>query len=260
MRTLVFGDIHGGLKALVQLLAKAKVTTEDTLIFLGDLVDGWSESAQLIDYLMELDAQQTCVFVKGNHDAICEDWLRTGVVNEPTWLTQGGQATLDSYARYSDEQKNKHLQFFEKMKVYHLSAKNQLFVHAGFTSMHGVEKEFHKTDLYWDRTLWEAAWVTDRSVTPDSLRYPTRLKLYSEIYIGHTPTTKFGSDLPIRAMNLWNLDTGAAFKGRLSCIDTDSKAIYQSDIVQNFYPTELGRNKEIQAEVFPTVLVGNGLN
>ena len=31
MRTLVIGDIHGGLKALTQLLERAKVTESDTL-------------------------------------------------------------------------------------------------------------------------------------------------------------------------------------------------------------------------------------
>lgn len=47
-RTLVFGDIHGGLKALVQLLDRARINQNDQLIFIGDYVDGWSESAQLI--------------------------------------------------------------------------------------------------------------------------------------------------------------------------------------------------------------------
>ena len=53
-RILVFGDIHGGLRALVQLLDRAKINPNDRLIFLGDYVDGWSESAQLISFLTEL--------------------------------------------------------------------------------------------------------------------------------------------------------------------------------------------------------------
>ena len=40
-RTLVVGDIHGGLKALEQALERANVTDKDKLIFLGDYVDGW---------------------------------------------------------------------------------------------------------------------------------------------------------------------------------------------------------------------------
>ena len=54
MRTLVIGDIHGGLRALHQIMERAKVTPKDTLIFLGDYVDGWSQSPQVIDYLIEL--------------------------------------------------------------------------------------------------------------------------------------------------------------------------------------------------------------
>jgi serine/threonine protein phosphatase 1 len=40
MRTLVIGDIHGGLRALHQIIERAHVTPQDTLIFLGDYVDG----------------------------------------------------------------------------------------------------------------------------------------------------------------------------------------------------------------------------
>jgi len=244
MSTFVIGDIHGGFKALVQLLAKAKVTSDDTLIFLGDLVDGWSESAQLIDYLIELSQHQSCIYVKGNHDALCEKWLKTGQIPDLSWTHHGGQATMDSYTNYSDERKAIHVQFFESMPMYHLTEKNQLFVHAGFTSMHGVDREFHQTDLFWDRTLWELALATDKKLSLDAISYPKRLKKYAEIYIGHTPTIDFESTTPMQAMNVWNLDTGAAFYGRLSCLNIDTKEFFQSDVVQNLYPNEKGRNSK----------------
>jgi serine/threonine protein phosphatase 1 len=68
MRTLIFGDIHGGLRALEQAMERAKVTAEDHLIFLGDYVDGWSESAEVIDKLMELQKSNKTTFIRGNHD------------------------------------------------------------------------------------------------------------------------------------------------------------------------------------------------
>ena len=52
MRTLVIGDIHGGLRALHQIFERAQITTEDHLIFLGDYVDGWSESPAVLDFLI----------------------------------------------------------------------------------------------------------------------------------------------------------------------------------------------------------------
>ncbi len=68
-RKLVIGDIHGGFKALIQVLERAEVTPDDQLIFLGDYVDGWSESSQIIHFLTELSGKQECIFIKGNHDA-----------------------------------------------------------------------------------------------------------------------------------------------------------------------------------------------
>jgi serine/threonine protein phosphatase 1 len=43
--------------------------------------------------------------------------------------------------------------------------------------------------------------------------------------------------------NVWNADTGAAFTGRLSMLDIDTKAFWQSDPLPALYPGEVGRNK-----------------
>ena len=77
-RTLVIGDIHSGLRALEQVLEKAKVNTKDKIIFLGDYVDGWSTAVETIDFLRTLDKTHNCVFIRGNHDELCYDWLKEG--------------------------------------------------------------------------------------------------------------------------------------------------------------------------------------
>jgi serine/threonine protein phosphatase 1 len=241
-RTFVIGDIHGGLKALKQVLEKASVTKKDTLIFLGDYVDGWSESAQVISFLIDLHNEQECIFIKGNHDVWCEDWLRTGNA-ESKWLIHGGQATRDSYENVSEYDKRMHLHFLERMPLYFVDAANRLFIHAGFTSMHGPEQEFYNTNFTWDRTLWEMALTMDKRIKKDSLLYPKRLKLYHEIYIGHTPTLYYNVDVPMQGCNVWNVDTGAAFKGKLSIMDIETKEFWQSDAVCELYAGEAGRNK-----------------
>ena len=241
-RTLAIGDIHGGLRALKQLLDEIKITKEDTLIFVGDYVDGWSESAQVIQFLIELQNTNDCIFIKGNHDAWCEEWLASGFVND-VWFQHGGKETIESYNGFSDKEKKIHLSFFEAMDMYHIDDKNRLFLHAGFTSMHGVEKEFNVQIFYFDRTLWEMALTMDKRIEKQSKLYPNRLKHYSEIYIGHTPTTNYGMLQPMNAINVWNIDTGAAFTGPLSAINIETKEIFQSDRVTDLYPNEKGRNK-----------------
>ncbi|MBO3115696.1 serine/threonine protein phosphatase [Winogradskyella sp. DF17] len=242
MRTLVIGDIHGGLRALDQLLERAQVGFTDNLIFLGDYVDGWSESAQVISRLIEASKHNKCVFIKGNHDVWCEDWLRDGVAN-PVWVQHGGQETIESYKNTSDAEKKAHLKFFNAMPLYHLDEQKRLFVHAGFTSMHGVQREVSPKTFYYDRTLWEMALTMDKRITKNSDLFPKRLTHYKEIYIGHTPTLYYHKYEPMNAANVWNIDTGAAFSGKLSALDIDTKEIFQSDTVMHLYPNEQGRNK-----------------
>ena len=242
MRNIVIGDIHGGLKALEQVLQRAAVTQEDKLIFLGDYVDGWSQSAQVMDHVIALGWQQHCVFIKGNHDVWCEDWLRTGNADSK-WLKHGGQETVDSYERVEMTVKQQHLEFLERMNYFEVDEKNRLFIHAGFTSMHGPQQEFYESNFSWDRTLWEMALTMDKRINSDSLLFPRRLKLFSEIYIGHTPTLYYNVDVPMQGCNVWNIDTGAAFTGKLTAMDIDTKEYWQSDPVHKLYPGEKGRNK-----------------
>jgi serine/threonine protein phosphatase 1 len=241
-RSLVIGDIHGGLKAVHQVFERALVSKEDLLIFLGDYVDGWSESSMVLDYMLKLEQQQDCIFIKGNHDVWCEEWLRTGNANS-VWLMHGGAETIQSYAGVDHTKKMVHLQFLERMPYYYIDDNNRLFIHAGFTSMHGPQKEFHNSNFSWDRTLWEMALTVDPSITKDSLLFPKRLKLFSEIYIGHTPTLYYDETIPMRGCNVWNIDTGAAFSGKLTVMDIDTKQFWQSDPVQRLYPGEAGRNR-----------------
>lgn len=241
-RTIAIGDIHGGLQALIQVLNKIEVKEADTLIFMGDYVDGWSESAHVVQLLIELSEKINCIFIKGNHDVWCENWLNSKGVNA-TWYMHGGKETIESYTSFTPEQKKEHLKFLKNMPLYYLDEQNRLFLHAGYTSPHGIEKEPHKSNFYIDRSLWEMALAMDNDLDESSVYYPKRLKHYDEIYIGHTPTTNFNIEKPMNAANIWNVDTGAAFKGKLSAMDIDSKKVWQSDNLPSLYPNEMGRNK-----------------
>nr|WP_315033254.1 metallophosphoesterase family protein [uncultured Chryseobacterium sp.] len=241
-RTLVIGDIHGGFKALQQVLERAELTPKDRLIFLGDYVDGWSESSSVIQFLIKLSEKQECIFIKGNHDAWTEDWLASGSAPD-MWIFNGGKSTVESYANYSPEELAAHLEFFQRMKSYYIDDDNRLFIHAGFASMHGPEKEVYSSNYRWDRTLWETAVAMDKKLAKNSELYPKRLLLYKEIFIGHTPTLDIGIKIPANKANIWNVDTGAAFTGALSMMDINTNEFWQSDPLATLYPNEKGRNR-----------------
>jgi serine/threonine protein phosphatase 1 len=239
-RTLVIGDIHGGLRALHQIMERAKITTTDTLIFLGDYVDGWSQSPQVLDYLIDLDKKQSCIFIRGNHDELLCEWL-LGKENL-TWYNHGGESTVLAYKELSAEIKNKYIAFLQSLRDYHIDNQNRLFIHAGFTNMNGVEYEYFPRLFYWDRTLWETALALDENIQPDNLLYPKRFTQYKEIFIGHTSVMRIGKTVPTQKAVVWNIDTGAAFKGALSIMDIHTKEFWQSEPLPTLYANEKGRN------------------
>ena len=240
-RTLAIGDIHGGLKALKQVLERAAIQDDDLLIFLGDYVDGWSESAQTVDFLITLSLKQNCLFIRGNHDDLVYDWLNEDSYNE-TWLNHGGKSSINSYKNYTEAQKTEHIKFYKALKDYYIDNQNRMFVHAGFQNHNGPEHEHHTTAFYWDRTFWEMAVALDKRLSVNDPLYPKRLTHHKEIFIGHTPVTRINRENPTQMANVWNIDTGAAFYGKLSILDVDTKEYWQSDPVYKLYPEEDGRN------------------
>jgi serine/threonine protein phosphatase 1 len=58
---------------------------------------------------------------------------------------------------------------------------------------------------------------------------------FREIFIGHTSTTYWDTDKPMNAGNIWNVDTGAGNRGRLTIMEVSTKTYWQSDLVEDLY-------------------------
>ena len=106
MKTVVIGDIHGGFKALEQVLEKANLPKNSKYIFVGDYVDGWSESAEVVSYLIDFSEKNDCIFIRGNHDELLYNYLKFNDDN-PAWRSQGGESSIKSYVKLSEEEKEK---------------------------------------------------------------------------------------------------------------------------------------------------------
>src|SRR6201996_7090713 len=146
-RTYVIGDVHGAFRALQQVIERATLKRDDRLIFLGDYVDGWSQSREVMEYLMLLDSEYQCIFIKGNHDAWAEEWLG-GWGTSRDWLFHGGDATVSSYAGIDSRDLSRHLEFLNRMSPYYEDKQGRLFVHAGFSAMRGPSAEHYATNFY----------------------------------------------------------------------------------------------------------------
>lgn len=226
MKTYVLGDIHGAYRALTQVFERSGFDAQrDRLIFLGDAVDGWSQSPESIEELMRV---KHLVHLLGNHDFWALNWLLNGK-RPAIWVEQGGLATMEAYSqREWRAKKGEHLDFLMKGRLKFLDEENRLFVHAGIDPRVPLDQQV-ETDLVWDRMLFDLV-----DGVPD----------YKEIFIGHTVTLTEGTDKPLQfgeKDNIWRLDTGAGYYGKLTIMDVETKEYWQSDPVTELYPDEPGR-------------------
>jgi len=240
MKRYVIGDIHGAYKALVQCLERSNFNyEEDELICLGDVADGWTEVPESFDELLKVNK---LVYVIGNHDLWLREWFKFAATPH-IWLSQGGQNTLDAYIRLLEGGDTKrqvsHENLLEKAVDYHVTDDNKLFVHGGFNWHHPIEQTLPYT-MVWDRNMWQAAayWQLQHNRGMKMDKVPN----YDEVFIGHTTTSRFDPELkPVHLSNVWNVDQGAGWEGKLTIMDIDTKEYWQSDIVSKLYPDVKGR-------------------
>jgi len=67
-RIIFVGDVHGMKNELQQLVEKLSPGKEDTLIFLGDLLDKGPDSPGVVKFVRSLKDQTNLVLIKGNHE------------------------------------------------------------------------------------------------------------------------------------------------------------------------------------------------
>jgi len=246
-RTLVIGDIHGNFKALENALEIAGFDIEkDRIICIGDYVDGWGKSFEVVRTLMEIqnNSKFENIYLLGNHDKWFldilvndfenlrdEDYIKRKYLN---WYIQGGKQTLESYLIYDDEFIKIHLEkFFKKLKYYHIES-NKLFVHAGFDPKLGFKFTLNSNpnELLWDRNLFNEAYnkylmnqnLIEINKKPSGYKFDN----FDKIYIGHTSTNLKGLTMPIIMGNIINVDQGCKKKGRLTIWEDETNKFYQT--------------------------------
>lgn len=233
------GDIHGNAKGLKQCLERSNFNKEeDLLIQLGDVADGWSEVYECVEELLSI---KNLISIKGNHD---DEWLQFLSTGIHRWdFEQGARATLNSYRKHQIGDMyytpDTHIKFFREQHLYYIDDENRLFIHGGF-NRHEPLKGQPTRVFYWDRDLWGAA-LSYESMKSNNHKFKM-VDNFKEVFIGHTATINWDTDKPMRAANIWNLDTGSGFAGKLTIMNIETKEYFQSDLVQELYPEEHGRN------------------
>ncbi len=235
MKTFVIGDIHGAYRALLQCFSRSHFSrSKDRLIVIGDVCDGYPEVRQCIDELLKI---KHCDFIIGNHDMWALDWALRGDMPE-IWTSQGGDRTIASYN--GGPIPKAHIEFLKNGQLW-LEINDQIFVHGGFNP--DISLTSHNAQaLVWDRVL------LDTALKKHLNRCGHKMGHYRDIFVGHTTTELYQTLKPINVCNVWAIDTGAGWSGKLTIMDIDTKEYWQSDLTPYLYggtPDKISVHKNI---------------
>jgi len=232
MKQYVIGDIHGAYRAIIQCFERSGFDYEqDKLICLGDIVDGYPEVYESVEELLKV---KTLIYILGNHDRWSLEWALHGVTPH-IWTSQGGLNTIKSYEQHGGKMSESHITLFDTAALTYVE-NNKLFVHGGIDPNLPLGKQDINT-LLWDRDLIRLAKMKGHN-------RDYKLTSFDDIFVGHTTTQLYSNELkPLHYCEVWGLDTGAGWSGKLTIMDVDSKEYWQSDVVTDLYPDIKGRGE-----------------
>ena len=233
MKTFVIGDVHGRREQLEKLVSMLPRGKEDSLVFLGDLVDRGEDAPGVVGYVIELATSGSgkVICLRGNHEQMMLDFIEDGAT---LWLTPvtGGERTFEQYTGQvplitSEEDfrlmrsvllsaiPQEHLAFLHSTPLY-FEDEYAIYVHAGLPDgKHPSKSDPHR--LIWSR---DNEFFRQYSGKP--------------CIFGHTPTAL----LPLRGRlgrhgiyisgSAIGIDTGYNHRSPLSCLQLPDFTLYQT--------------------------------
>lgn len=203
------GDIHGCAAELRRLIAILPLTSDSTLVFLGDYVDRGPASREVIETILALKEEYEVVTLTGNHEAMLTDFLADPCSSRAgTFFYNGGGATLASYSTGDGDYDipTDHIEFFESLRLVY-QTDDYFFVHAGVPNvpLEDLDPEPNRSYLLWTRKPFLESSYN-----------------WSKLIIhGHTPHPQ----IEVRP-NRINLDTGCVLGNRLSAIELPARRVH----------------------------------
>jgi serine/threonine protein phosphatase 1 len=215
-RHIAIGDVHGHYDGLRKLVELCKLTSEDSLYFLGDLIDRGPDSAKVVKWVRENN--YPCLL--GNHEIMLLHSFNEGNIDEIAvrhWLQAGGKETLESYGKGGVPQVD--IDWIASLPCY-IDLGGVWLVHAGVDPTLPLEKQ----------TTEQFCWVREDFFRADYRYFPDKVTI-----VGHTITFTL-PDVPsgnIAQGPGWiAIETGAYHhkSGWMSALDITNEVVYQVNV------------------------------
>jgi serine/threonine protein phosphatase 1 len=220
VRLYIIGDIHGRSDLLDLMVDEIKRDIakygrrESLTITLGDYVDRGPDSRGVLNRLVRNPFPTRYVALKGNHEALFEDFLERPSAADH-WRRLGGLETLHSYGvpidnlmigkEFEEAARDlnaavpeAHRKFLDSLET-HISIRDCFICHAGIRPSVPLDRQ----------DVSDLLWIRDEFLNSE--------QNFGKIIIhGHTP-----HEWPEVKPNRVNIDTGAFATGRLTCLVID---------------------------------------
>ena len=215
------GDIHGRADLLRALMVSIRadaamraLETPPVLVFVGDYVDRGSGSREVIDILIELQADPRFEVrtLKGNHEDVLLDFLKDARCG-PAWAGFGGLETLRSYGAQAPQPRARHGEWKEAQRALAaaLPHSHQVFlarlelmaIYGDYAFVHAGVRAGAPLDAQSERDL---LWIREEFLQ-------TTERFEKVIVHGHTPDVE-----PFLGAHRIGVDTGAYATGVLTAV------------------------------------------
>lgn len=240
MRTFVIGDVHACIQELQELINLLKLSSEDHVIFVGDLIHKGPDSPGVLEFVCILQECCKVTVVAGNHEEKQLRWAS----NEIIALAKGRKNPMQHVEGYREIQENLRPEHIELMRnaVSYCQAE-------GFTILHGglapkarlVSYQLQDLPSISSDMRESAKWLLfTRYVNPQG--FPVALnheqpedRNWAEVYDGREGTIIFGHQPWMQDKikifpNAIGIDTGCVYGNLLTAIEIKDKLV-----VNQFY-------------------------
>jgi serine/threonine protein phosphatase 1 len=221
MAKYVIGDIHGSISKLLKLLdfLLPKLSPNDIIIFLGDYIDRGEDSFGVVETIIKLQELHKNVYtLMGNHEDMLRLFIADPFSNRAWYMANGGGETINSYKKRGynielGEMPESHQNFYNNLLPYY-EDDEIIAVHGG------LDPHIERIK---DQKIEEMLWIREKFIF-----HPKRYK--KKVFFGHTPTIRItGSFEPFldKVRNIYGIDTGAVYGGKLTLIEANSLKYWQ---------------------------------